>query len=160
MFPAKGRAAEFIADLLATKSTSVTAAVVLACTFLPISGGAVKPYEVQEFRAGITALMNGETSTPTPARVRHPDWDGEVSFASASAAMPTASAHQAEFVDEANVELAGSLFDRDVELTPVIQTFDEPEPLYAEGEDLALEEAELMEIPELEEEQPMELELG
>jgi hypothetical protein len=39
----------------------------------PLTGGPIKPYELREFRAAVTALANGETSTPSlePAYYPH-----------------------------------------------------------------------------------------
>ncbi|MGD9966021.1 MAG: hypothetical protein AB7T59_05840 [Hyphomonadaceae bacterium] len=78
MFDLKFSKSAFVADLTAAKSTSITAAAVLIATFLPMTGGAIKPYELSEFRAGVAALMNGETSTPSLYPVRHPDWGGNL----------------------------------------------------------------------------------
>ncbi|MGD9979809.1 MAG: hypothetical protein AB7H66_14805 [Hyphomonadaceae bacterium] len=120
----KSSTAVFVGNLLATKSMTVTAAVVLACTFMPIAGGAPKPYEVRELGAGVVALMNGETSTPSLGRVVHPDWGG-VEFTAAvetgvrmtnAAFIPEAAAAEVE-------ELTGEMR-REPEILPVTHYFE------------------------------------
>jgi hypothetical protein len=150
MFDLKFSKRAFVNDLMATKSMSVAATAVFACTFLPIAGGAVKPYELREFRAGVGALMNGETSTPSLYPVVHPQWGG-VRQSSAPAAH-VAFIRTAAF--EGDTGLAGAMLDEQGELMPVIQTFEQPLEICMEdcaAELPELEAPEVVEILELEE---------
>jgi hypothetical protein len=143
--------AEFGANLIAAKSTSITAAVVLACTFLPMSGGAIKPYELRELHTRVAALMRGERSNPALDRVRHLDWGDEIELASVGArAVELKPAAQ---VLEAEIDFAVAMGDDAAGLTPVIQILDEAVELCGEGcavETLQAEEAEQMEMPAIE----------
>jgi hypothetical protein len=169
MLEFKFSTAAFVADLVATKSTSATAAVVLAFTFLPMSGGAIKPYELREFPAGISALMNGQTATSTRERVLHPDWGFDARFLVASAEAAPARDQTNAIDDDTQLQLASGLMDEAV-LTPVIHTFDASEALAEaelprlEFEAEVMEEAELMEGPVVEEADELnelsELEMG
>lgn len=158
MFDLKASTAAFVGNLVATRSTSITAAVVLGCTFMPMLGGVPKLYELRE----AAAWASGGASSSIE-RVVHPDWGGVQAIVAPTngdartrpASLTAAEVNPIELVS-AEVE--------DAAIMPVVQTLEPEVELCVEEcilQPLPPEEAQLMEIPEVEElEEIAPLELG
>ena len=58
---------------ISVRAMTAVAAGLFVGMMAPLTGGPIKPYEVREFSAAVTALANGETSTPSlePAYYPH-----------------------------------------------------------------------------------------
>jgi hypothetical protein len=153
MLDVKSSTAAFMGNLVRVRSMAVTSAVVLGCTFLPMAGGTPKPYEVREFTAGIGALLNGRTSTPSVGRVVHPDWGGVQLTSAVDESVRMTSAALAPEAAPAEFEtLAGDGL-LEAEIMPVVQIVEGPADACAE-DDCAIEapvpEEVVIEAPELE----------
>jgi hypothetical protein len=117
-------------------ATYAAAALVFGNTVLPLTGGPIKPYEIREFTAAVSAFMNGETSTASLEPAVYPERGGVQLFpANITPTGPEgyqyASARVSE-EPEADIELAvlETLPPLDVaEVTPAMQTFDEEEAI-------------------------------
>jgi hypothetical protein len=121
---------KFIRKLTAPGAMTAVSAVVLAVTVLPLAGGLPKPYEVREFRAGVTALMNGETSTPSlePAFYPHSGRGAPVvrTEARAPARVQHTSLQAEDTADLAMLNIDGADALTDLETAEVAETFEEP----------------------------------
>jgi hypothetical protein len=138
MLELKAHSKKFARDLLATKSTSIAAAVVFAWTFLPMSGGAIKPYEIH----AAMAALNGERYAP-PVTTRSYFVERDVVDVRPQAARRVVRVSaQDEVVDDAEFNLAGGV----LEGPPAPELPIEPEETV---EPPLLEEAELLEVPEV-----------
>lgn len=150
----KSSTAAFAGNLVRPTSMIITSGAVLACTFLPVIGGAPKLYEMREFAAGVGALMNGETSTPSLRRVVHPDWGGvqaQTIAAVDSGVRMTAAALVPEAAAAEVEELAGD--NQQAEIVPLAQTSEPPADVLVADDDVgavAAEVEDMIETPELE----------
>jgi hypothetical protein len=114
-------------------ATYLAAAFVFGNTVLPLAGGPIKPYELREFRAAMTAFMNGDASAPQiepvvyPHRIRllpesMPQAEARLQYAS----LPAREEEQPE-LELAALETMPALDGGDV--TPAMQTFDEEQAI-------------------------------
>lgn len=145
MLELKTQTKKFTRDLTGTKTMSLTAAAVFACTVLPISGGAIKPYEVN---AAIAAL-NGERPEAPMAR---PSEDVGINVADArpqrqARVIRTSAPAPEAMVQEADLDLAGGKLDTEQERAVPAEAPPEPAPI----EPPILQQAEILEIPVVEE---------
>jgi hypothetical protein len=117
-------------------ATYVAAAFVFGNTVLPLTGGAIKPYEIREFASAVSAVMNGETTTASLEPAIYPERGGVQLFPeNVTPTGPEGYQYASASVSEepqAAIELASleMLPPLDVaEITPAMQTFDEEEAI-------------------------------
>lgn len=123
----------------ATRGTAMcmASAAVLATMAFDIAGGLPKPYEFREFRAGVSALMNGETSTPPLEPAFYPDRGARPAPVAPEARVERALVVVQETPASEPVQILGDAEGRVVE---VVQPIEAPEALPEETDRLTAEE--------------------
>jgi hypothetical protein len=117
----KSSTAAFTGNLVRVKSMAVTSAVIFGCTFLPIAGGAPKPYELREFGAWI----NGGT-TASLEQVVHPEWGGAQTIAAMDESLRETSAALVPDATAAEVEVLAGDETLEAEIMPVVHIAEAP----------------------------------